>query len=83
MALSKVGCPESSPDCSTVGVVLGAIFLVAEGVTQAGGLAVIGEGLFLNTSSKARPKEAEGPTVHAVPVQLGKNGAGIGFVGTF
>lgn len=83
MALGKVGCPESDSDCSPVGLVLGAIFMIADGVTQAGGLAVIGEGLFLNTSSRARPKEAEGPTVRAVPVQLGKGGAGLGFVGTF
>ncbi len=85
MALSKAGCPESNSDCSPVGVVLGAIFLIADGVSQAGGLAIIGEGLFLKTSPSPsrRAKEAEGPTVHAVPVQLGKSGAGIGFVGTF
>lgn len=83
MALGKAGCPESDPDCSAVGVVLGAIFMIADGVTQAAGLGVIGEGLFLDTSSRARSREAEGPTVRAVPVQIGKSGAGIGFVGSF
>jgi hypothetical protein len=83
MTLGKLGCPTSDPDCSAVGLVLGAMLLVADGVSQAGGLAIIGEGLFLRTSSRSAPKRAEGPTVHAVPLSLGKGGAGLGIVGTF
>jgi hypothetical protein len=83
MTLGKLGCPASDPDCSPVGLVLGALLMVADGVSQAGGLAIIGEGLFLKTSSRAAPKKAEGPTVHAVPLSLGKGGAGLGIVGTF
>jgi hypothetical protein len=83
MALGKTGCPTSDPDCSAVGLVLSALLLVADGVTQAGGLAIIGEGLFLKTSSRSAPKKAEGPTVHAVPLSVGDGGAGLGIVGTF
>jgi hypothetical protein len=84
MALSKTGCPTSSPDCSKVTLVLGAILQVFDGVAQAGGLGIIGEGLFLNTSS-ARPaaRKAEGPTVRAVPFNFEKDGVGLGVVGTF
>jgi hypothetical protein len=85
MALSKTGCPTSSPDCSKVTLVLGAILQVFDGVAQAGGLAIIGEGLFLNTSS-ARPaprKAATGPAVRAVPFNFEKGGVGLGLVGSF
>ncbi len=84
MALGKTGCPTSTPDCSTVTLVIGAILTVFDGVTQAGGLGIIGEGLFLNTSSSApAPRKAEGPVVRAVPLNFGKDGVGLGVVGTF
>jgi hypothetical protein len=84
MALGKTGCPTSDPDCSAVGLVIGAMFMIADGVTQAAGLGIIAEGLFLKTSaSRPLPKKAEGPTVRALPIQLGKGGAGLGIVGTF
>ena len=85
MALSKTGCPASSPDCSKVTLVIGAILQIFDGVAQAGGLGIIGEGLFLNTSS-ARPaprKAATGPAVRAVPFNFEKGGVGLGVVGTF
>lgn len=95
MALGKTGCPTSTPDCSTVTLVLGAILTVFGGVTQAGGLGIIGEGLFLNTSSssavprkaegpgQARQQQATGPTMQAVPLNFGKDGVGLGVVGSF
>jgi hypothetical protein len=84
MALSKTGCPTSSPDCSTVTLVIGAILNVFDGVAQAGGLGIIGEGLFLNTSSgRPAPRKAEGPSVRAVPFNFEKGGVGLGVVGTF
>lgn len=93
MALGKTGCPTSSPDCSTATLVIGAILTIIDGVAQAGGLGIVGEGLFLNTSSKPAARKAElgpsaqrhatGPVVRAVPMNFGKDGAGLGFVGTF
>jgi hypothetical protein len=94
LALSKTGCPTSTPDCSKVTLVIGAILEVIDGVAQAGGLGVIGEGLFLNTSSaRSAPRKAEAgptarryataPTVRAVPFNFEKGGIGLGVVGTF
>ncbi len=85
MALSKTGCPPSSPDCSKVTLVIGAILQLFDGVAQAGGLGIIGEGLFLNTSSaRSTPrKAATGPAVRAVPFNFEKGGVGLGVVGTF
>lgn len=84
LALGRTGCPESEPDCSPVLLVFGALLTIIDGVTQAGGLAVIGEGLFLKTSSgRAAPRKAAGPTWRAVPLNLGKDGTGLGVVGTF
>jgi hypothetical protein len=93
MALGKTGCPTSSPDCSTATLVIGAVLTIIDGVAQAGGLGIVGEGLFLNTSSAPTTRKAElgpsaqrhanGPTVRAVPMNFGKDGAGLGFVGTF
>jgi len=84
LALGRTGCPESSPDCSPVLLVIGAILTVFDGVTQAGGLAIVGEGLFLKTTA-GRPatKKAEGPTWRAVPLDFGKGSAGLGVVGSF
>jgi hypothetical protein len=84
MALGRTGCPATDPDCSPVLLVIGAILTVFDGVTQAGGLAIVGEGLFLKTSSgRPAPKKAEGPTWRAVPLDFGKSSAGLGVVGTF
>ena len=84
MALAQTGCPSGDPDCSVVPLVLGAIFQVVDGVTQIGGLAIIGEGLFLNTSSsRPAPRNANGPSLRAVPMDFGPGSAGLGFVGTF
>jgi hypothetical protein len=84
MSLGRTGCPASSPDCSTVPLVLGAILKVIDGVVQAGGIGLVGEGLFLNTSSAApAKKKAEGPTFQAVPLNFEKGGMGLGVVGTF
>lgn len=84
LALGKTGCPTSTPDCSTVTLVIGAILTVFDGVVQVGGLGILGEGLFLKTSNgRPAPRKAEGPVVRAVPLNFGKNGAGLGFVGTF
>ena len=82
MALGKTGCPTSgSSDCSKVPLVLGAILTIFDGVVQAGGLGIVAEGLFLNTSSsRPAPQKAQ---VQAVPLNFGKDGVGLGVVGTF
>jgi len=49
MALADTGCADDDPDCSTFIVVLRAILTTIDGVGQAGGLAAIGEALFLPT----------------------------------
>ena len=83
MALGRTGCPTSNPDCSAVPLVVGALVVILDGVVQAGGLAIAGEGLFLKTSSSAAPQKAEGPTVRAVPLNFAKDGVGLGVIGTF
>lgn len=85
MTLAQTGCPTNDPNCSAAPLVFTGIFTVLSGVTQIGGLAVAGEGLFLNTSSGAKraSRAATGPTLRAVPMDFGRNSAGMGFVGTF
>jgi hypothetical protein len=84
LALSKTSCPASDPGCSKVPLVIGAILEIFDGVAQAGGLGVIGEGLFLTTSKGATAaRKAEGPSVRAVPLNFDKGGVGLGMIGTF
>jgi hypothetical protein len=84
IALGRTGCPTSDPDCTLFPLVFGALVTIFDGVVQAGGLAVIGEGLFLKTSSRrAVPQKAAGPTLRAVPLDFGRSGVGLGLVGSF
>lgn len=84
LSLGKTGCPESNTDCNALPLVFGALLTILDGVVQAGGLAVVGEGLFLKTSSgRPVPQKAEGPTVRAVPFQFERGGVGLGVVGSF
>lgn len=83
LALAKTGCPEGDPNCSVVPLVLGAILEVIGGVTQVGGLAIIGEGLFLNTSSARPAPKAASLTLRAMPMDFGAGSAGLGVVGSF
>jgi hypothetical protein len=94
LALGRTGCPTSDPSCSVIPLIIGSLLKVIDGVAQAGGLGIVGEGLFLNTSSgtptprKAQPglmqrRSATGPTMQAVPLNFEKGGVGLGIVGTF
>lgn len=84
LALGKTGCPTNDPDCSPVSLALGAILVVIGGVTQAGGVGVVAEGLFLNTSApKPAPRKDQAATLRAVPMDFGPGSAGLGVVGTF
>ncbi len=66
-----------------VPLIIGSVLKVIDGVAQAGGLGIVGEGLFLKTSSRPVQKKAEGPTFHAVPLNFEKNGVGLGVIGSF
>jgi len=82
ISIGRTGCPASDTDCSKIPLVIGAFLKAFDGIVQAGGLAVIGEGLFLRQAPPA-PRKAEGPTAHAVPLSFERGGLGLGFVGTF
>jgi len=94
LALGRTGCPSSDTSCSVVPLIIGSLLKVIDGVAQAGGFGILGEGLFLNTSSdrpaprKAQPgplsrRYATTPTVQMVPFNFEKGGVGLGVVGTF
>ena len=86
LALAKTSCPPGTGSCSKVPLVLGAIFEVFDGVAQLGGLGLIGEGLFLKTSSGQAPRKAQAqsaPTFRALPVNFENGGVGLGVFGTF
>jgi hypothetical protein len=85
MAIADTGCPEDDPDCSTVLLVVGAIFTGVDGVLQAGGLGIALESAFMPTSSGKREKreKSSAPSVRPVPYVAGRDGVGLGVVGTF
>jgi len=85
MALADTGCAEDDPDCSTVLVVIRAVLTGIDGVGQAGGLLLIGEGLFLPTREAKKSSRPKGPDFAIRPsaVAAGKDGIGIGIAGVF
>jgi hypothetical protein len=86
MALADTGCAKDEPDCSTVLLIFAAVFTGVDGVLQAGGLGIALESAFLPTSSgKARAKAPPSlsPSVRPVPIVAGRDGVGLGLVGTF
>lgn len=87
MAIADTGCTEDDPDCSTVLLVVGAIFTGVDGVLQAGGLGIALESAFMPTSSagskREKRKESTAPTLRPVPYVAGRDGVGLGVVGTF
>lgn len=90
MALAHTGCAASDPGCSTLIVVLRAILTSIDGVAQAGGLAVAGEGVFLPTMEQPsktgawhQPKRERAFEIHPVPLMAGRDGIGLGVIGRF
>ncbi len=79
MTLADTGCSPRNPQCGIFGRVLRAIFVTIDGVGQAGGVLVMGEGIFLRTSSAPPrtqprpqpPKLRRKPTVSAAPIVTG------------
>ena len=82
MAVSQAGCSDGNSDCSKVWVVFRAILNVVEGVGQAGGLAVLGESLFLPTREPSRRAASTLPSVQPVPFVAGDS-LGLGVRGNF
>ncbi len=77
ISLAQNDCAPDDPDCGAI-LVLRGILLVIDGLAQAGGLGIAGEGLFMTT-------EASGPADSAILVAptVGPHSAGIGVGGTF
>jgi hypothetical protein len=85
LSLGQTGCPDDEPDCSTVLVVVQAVLTTLSGVGQAGGLAIIGEGLFVPTRSESKSQSSKPTELRASvqPFTPGRDGVGLGLVGTF
>jgi hypothetical protein len=85
LSLGETGCPKDDPDCSTVLVVVQAVLTTLSGVGQVGGLAIIGEGLFVPTRSESKSQSSKPTELRASvqPFTPGRDGVGLGLVGTF
>lgn len=88
ITLGQSGCSPDDPGCEAIVVVRG-ILLVLDGLVQAGGLAVAGEGLFMTTESETgrapappAPRRATAVTVTPVPMVTDRQ-TGLGVVGSF
>jgi hypothetical protein len=89
MALADSGCADDDPDCSTLWVVTRAVLTALNGVGQIGGLAVVGEALFLPTASPRaalrRPssEHASALRLRPLPMLTPRGGVGFGVLGQF
>ena len=84
IALVQNDCAADDPDCGFTLYFRG-ILTVIDGLIQAGGLGIVGEGIFMTTEANAPPKkktDAAGLTVRPAPI-LTAHTTGVGFVGTF
>jgi hypothetical protein len=62
LAIAHNGCPADEPDCSGVLVAIRTIITAIDGLGQAGGLAILLEGIFVPTQERAAaPKRAPTP----------------------
>jgi len=82
MAVSQAGCADGNPDCSQVWVVVRAIIQAMNGVGQVGGLAVLGESLFLPTREPSRRAAIPRPSIEPIPFVAGDT-VGLGVRGNF
>ena len=86
MALSHTGC-YGGGDCNTLLIVLGAIATSLDGIGQAAGLALAGEGLFMPTQEPKRARAAHRATHSAFTwrptFDAGKNTVSFGVLGVF
>lgn len=80
IAFANNGCP--SGDCGAIPYVRG-VLTVLSGLAQAGGVGLVGEGIFMTTeSSKARRADSARLTLRPVPI-IGAEHGGLGLVATF
>jgi hypothetical protein len=90
LALGETGCADDDPDCSTFVVVLRAILTTIDGVAQAGGVAAVGEALFMPTvepgptppPKRLRLERRPSSKLRVTPVMT-QGALGLGFSGTF
>ena len=84
VALAQNDCaPEDNGDCTAIKVVRYILYIV-DGIAQAGGLGLIGEGIFMTTEADAPPgeKKKAGWSIAPTPIITPRQ-TGVGFVGTF
>lgn len=82
LALGKSGCAEDDPDCGALAYVR-AVLTVIDGLAQAGGVGIIGEGIFMTTEARpAKKRPAAGVVIRPVPVVTARS-TGVGIVGSF
>ena len=86
IALGQSGCSKDDPDCGATAV-FRAILTVLDGVIQAGGLGIAGEGLFMTTEAPQRPVPSSASARREVVVRpmpiVTEHTTGMGVVGTF
>jgi hypothetical protein len=83
IALAEGGCPSDNPDCGA-SLALRSILLVISGVSQAGGLGVAAEGVFMTTEADAPAKKEAGAGWRLLPVPIASRGSlGMAVVGRF
>ncbi len=84
LALAEGGCPSDNPDCDA-SLALRSILLVLSGLAQAGGLAVVAEGVFKTTEADSPAPTAR--DYHISPISLPTAtrapAMGLGVGGTF
>jgi hypothetical protein len=92
MALADTGCADDDPGCSKFVVILRAILTTIDAVGQTGGIAAIGEAVFMPTQepTPGQPRPRSPPRlkrqswqIRPGPVSAGKGGIGFGVVGSF
>jgi hypothetical protein len=92
MALADTGCPDDNPKCAKWWVVVRAILIGMDGIGQAGGLAVMGEAVFMPTAPPRRaaatrplprPQQSAGLQLLPAPYVAGRDAVGFGVVGRF
>lgn len=86
ITLGQTGCAPDDEGCGAILVVRG-ILLVLDGLIQAGGVAVAGEGLFMTTESetanaRVAPRRESAVTVTPVPL-VTETQTGLGVIGSF
>ncbi len=83
VSLAQNDCAADDPDCGFTLYFRG-FLLIVDGLVQAGGMGLVGEGLFMTTEADepAPPPPVEGLRVRPVPV-VTAHSTGVGLVGSF